>query len=219
VTRRPRYHVRRMPRLMAFDTEACRGNLLVVSSPTRHQEYHGKPQRMLAWLWKNAREMNLLYNLAYDRDVLIKPLLGRISKLDRKRVREDHELTRGPFRITLLGNKSFSIRRGKDGHAKRFFDVSPFFADGERSLPLDEVARVYLGEGKSDKEEGIDRAKLGKVPSYYRAHRKAIIRYCRHDARLTLQLARLLLKSLAATLGYFPSRLNSKASISKLGSR
>lgn len=215
MTRRPRYHVRRMPRLMGFDTEACHGDLLVVASPTWHQEYHDKPQRLLEWLWRNSREMNLLYNLAYDRDVLVKPLLGHLSKSDRKRLRKEHEVDRGLFRITLLGNKSFSVRKGVNSHAKRFFDVSPFFADGERSLPLDEVARAFLGEGKTDKEEGIDRARLGKDPEYYGQHREAVIRYCRHDAALTLRLGRLLLQSLGTTLGYFPSRLNSKASISK----
>jgi hypothetical protein len=215
VTRRPRHHVRRMPRLQGLDTEACHGDLLVVCSPKRHQEYHNKPQRLLDWLWENSREMNLLYNLAYDRDVLIKPLLGRLSRLDRRGLREDHEVTRGAYRISLLGNKSFSIRRGVEEHAKRFFDVSPFFADGERSLSLDEVARAYLGEAKTDKEEGIDRVKLGKDRRYYRDHRAAVIRYCRQDAALTLRLGRLLLESLGRTLGYYPSRLNSKASISK----
>jgi len=204
-----------MPRLTAFDTEACHGNLLLICSPARHQEYHGKPQRLLDWLWDNARDMNLLYNLAYDRDVLVKPLLGRLSKRDRCRLREDHEVTRGEYRIALLGNKSFSIRKGSNSHAKRFYDVSPFFTDGEHSMPLDSVARAFLGEGKTDEEEGIDRAELGKDPQYYQLHREAVIRYCRQDAALTLRLGRLLLQTLEATLGYFPSRLNSKASISK----
>ena len=214
MSRRPRYHVNRMPRHQAFDTEACRGNLLVVGSPTRHQEYHAKPQRLLDWLWKNAREMNFLYNLAYDRDVLIKPLLGQLSKKDRLALRTDHEVARGPYRITLLGNKSFAIRKSVE-HAKRFFDVSPFFADGERSLPLDEVARLFLGEGKTDKEEGIDRARLGRDPAYYPKHRQAIIRYCQHDAALTVRVGRLLLQNLGRQFGHYPSRLNSKASISK----
>lgn len=204
---RPRYHTTAPPSIGAFDTEACRGNLLVVCSPDSHfepKDQKDSPQRLIAWLWREGREVNFCYNLTYDRAILLKPLARRFKKGQRK-------ISVGPFRLSLLGNKSFKITR-KGYHARSFYDVSGFFADGERTLPLEVTAREFLGEGKL---KDVDRAVLGSEPSYYPAHREEVIRYCKRDAELALRLGKLLVSMLGETLGFYPSRFNSKASISK----
>ena len=208
MSRRPRYHTRSPPSIGAFDTEACQGNLLVVCSPSAHHEPSpGKngPQRLIEWLWDNSLDINFCYNLTYDRAILLKPLAKRFKK-------GQHQITVGPFRLSLLGNKSFTITRRGSHHKRSFYDVSGFFADGERTLPLEETAREFLGEGKL---ADVDRERLGSDPEYYLAHREEVIRYCRRDAELALRLGKLLVSMLGKTLGFYPSRFNSKASISK----
>lgn len=207
-TRRPRYHTAAPPSIGAFDTEACRGNLLVVCSPTSHfepREQKDSPQRLLAWLFREARDVNFCYNLSYDRAILLKPLARRFKRGQR-------QVTVGPFRLSLLGNKSFTLTKKGSHHKRAFYDISGFYADGERTLPLEETAREFLGEGKLP---DVDRAVLGTDPTYYPAHREEVIRYCMRDAELALRLGKLLISMLGQSLGFFPSRFNSKASISK----
>ena len=208
MTARPRYHTTAPPSIGALDTEACRGNLLVVCSPDSHfepKDQKDSPQRLLAWLWREGRDVTFCYNLTYDRAILLKPLARRFKKGQRK-------ISVGPFRLSLLGNKSFKLTKAGSHHARSFYDVSGFFADGERTLPLEETAREFLGEGKL---KDVDRAVLGSDPTYYPAHREEVIKYCKRDAELALRLGKLLVSMLGETLGFYPSRFNSKASISK----
>jgi hypothetical protein len=206
--RRRKYHVLNRPRLQGFDTEACHGNLLVVCSPRRAHEYrNGKNSRLrlLDWLWDEASQTNFFYNLTYDRDVLLKPFAKKMGRWSR-------EVKQGPYTISLLGNKSFKLTRKGSHHAKRFFDISGFYADGERTLPLEETARLFLDEGKLP---DVDRVRLGSEVEYYPAHRDDVIRYCKRDAELAMKLGRLLVKNLGETLNFWPSRFNSKASVAK----
>ncbi|HEV2429323.1 MAG TPA: hypothetical protein VGV64_05700 [Thermoplasmata archaeon] len=114
--------------------------------------------------------------------------------------------------MAFLGNKSFTLTKKGAHRRKSFYDISGFFADGERTLPLDEAAKLFLDEGKLP---DVDRRKLGSDPAYYPAHRANVIQYCKRDADLAVRLGRLLIKTLEASLGFYPSRFNSKASISK----
>ncbi|HEV2316580.1 MAG TPA: hypothetical protein VGV89_03285 [Thermoplasmata archaeon] len=143
--------------------------------------------------------------MTYDRDVLFKPVAHRMR-------RGEPFIVVGPYTLALLGNKSFSIRRRGSHHVKHFFDISGFFADNDHTLPLDEVSQVFLGLGKLP---DVDRARLGNERGYYAAHRDDVIRYCRRDAQLALRLGKLLVSTLQENLGFYPSRFNSKASVSK----
>lgn len=206
--RRTRYHTRLPPRIQGFDTEARRGDLLVVCSPQKHHEFRNDknaPERLLAWLWREARDTNFFYNLVYDRDVLFKPFASRMGKKARS-------VRSGPYSIKLLGNKSFSLRKKGAHRVKSFYDISGFFADGDHTLPLEEVARLFLGKGKLP---DVDRERLGEEDGYYESHRAKVIEYCRRDAELARDLGKLLAQTLKETLGFYPSRFNSKASISK----
>ena len=114
------------------------------------------------------------------------------------------------------------IPRGKAAKGKRkakrgvyLFDASQFYATGFGGQRLETAAQTTFGEGKSDGEEGIDRARLGSEPGYYEAHRDAIIRYCIRDCQLT---ARLMARAIEGfqNLGLpFPERPWSKASVSR----
>lgn len=207
--RRARYRTRNPPRLMAFDTEARRGDLLLICSPNRHHEHDRRnrngPQRTIDWLWKEARDTNFFYNLAYDRDVIFKPPAKRMK-------RGEHSVRCGPYRIKFLGNKSFALDRRGSHRRKRFFDIADFYSDGERHLPLEEVAQEFLGEGKLP---DVDSALLGEENGYYEMHRREVIEYCQRDADLALKLGKFLVSELKGVFGFFPSRFNSKASLSK----
>jgi len=206
--RRPHFHTRTAPRIRGFDTEACKGNLLVICSPSASHEYRGDkdaPRRLLEWLWGESLDTNFLYNLAYDRDVISKPFARRMK-------RGSHSVSCAEYELSFLGNKSFMLKRKGSHRVKRFFDISGFFADGDRTLSLDETARLFLGEGKLP---DVDRAILGSDPAYYPAHRETVIRYCKRDAELAERLGKLLVSTIWDALGFYPSRFNSKASISK----
>ena len=206
--RRVRYHTKNPPRLQGFDTEARRGDLLVVCSPTGSHEYRATkdgPRRLLDWLWREARDTNFFYNLTYDRDVLLKPFAHRMK-------RNSRSVRCGPYSIRLLGNKSIKLRKGGSHRVKEFYDISGFFSDGERTRSLQEASELFLGDSKRD---DIDRARLGEEVGYYESRQKEVIEYCKQDAALALGLAKLLIRTLSETLGFYPSRFNSKASISK----
>jgi hypothetical protein len=205
---RPRHHTKKAPWVRGLDTEARKGNLLVVCSPTRHHEYRGGkdgPQRLLDWLWRISATTNFFYNLTYDRDVLLKPLASRMKK-------GAHSVRCGPFLVKLLGNKSFRIIREGSHESKAYYDISGFFAGEEGTFPLETTARLFLGEGKLP---DVDRVRLGSEIGYYEARRAEVIRYCKRDAALAEKLGKLLVRTLYDSLGFYPSRFNSKASISK----
>ncbi len=205
---RARFHTRTAPRIRGFDTEACKGNLLVVCSPSASHKYRGDkdaPRRLLEWLWDESLDTNFLYNLAYDRDVISKPFARRMKK-------GSHSVRCAEYELSFLGNKSFMLMRKGSHRVKRFFDISGFFADGDHTLPLDETARLFLGEGKLP---DVDRETLGSDPRYYPAHRAKVIEYCKRDAYLAERLGKLLESTIWEALGFYPSRFNSKASISK----
>jgi hypothetical protein len=206
LTSRPRYHVRAPPKLRGLDTEACRGDLLVICSPTSFFEPTGDPNDLLSWLWNESREANFFYNLTYDRDIICKPFASLMSGTDKR-------VSYGDWEISFIGNKSFQLdRNGRAHHTRRYYDISGFFSDGERTLPLEETARLFLGAGKLP---DVDRARLGEEREYYAANRDRVIEYCKRDAELAEQLSRLLVSTLKSGLGFYPSRYHSKASISK----
>lgn len=204
---RPRYHTKQPPRIQGFDTEARRGNLLVVCSPDGSHQFDNKhrygKRRLLDWLWREARDTNFFYNLTYDRDVLLKPFARQMK---------GHSVSFGPYRIRLLGNKSFSLGNAGSHRHKEFYDISGFYSDDNGTKPLEEVARLFLGVGKV---EGVDRERLGSEDGYYEVRRSEVIEYCKQDAKLAYDLGKLLVKTLQDALGFYPKRYNSKASISK----
>lgn len=181
--------------MTGLDTETFRGNLKVICSPTAFFEPTGKLEDLLAWIVNNGAEVVWLYNLSYDSDVILKMCFKAVDIMHNNEAKArfliDHSMQIGEFEITLIGHKSFRIKRESEEHGKQridCFDVSAFMTEGERHVTLEYASQKVLGEGKSNEELGIDRKSIGTVEGYYKEHREAIIQYCKQDASLTMRL-------------------------------
>ena len=82
------------------------------------------------------------------------------------------------------------LRRGRGAKAVAFFDAMQFYSTGNMTsaAKLDDAMRTYLGRGKTDEEEGIDRGLIGSEPGYYQKFRDQIVRYCIADCKGTAEL-------------------------------
>lgn len=125
----------------------------------------------------------------------------------------------GVYRVLYIPKKGFRVtrtRRQRGRNSVTFFDAMPWYATGiEEAAGLDRISRRYLGEHKTEADEGIDRAAIGSVPGYYEAHRDAIKRYCRHDAELTARLFALTVEGFSNLDIPFPKEPWSRASVGR----
>jgi len=195
------------PEIAAFDTETYKGDIKVITCSNGAWLEPSSPVQVLDFLWQNAKQINFFYNISFDAGAIFKPFLAEnpmesgILQIDR-------------YKIRYINGKGFSLKlRGRA--YKHFFDISSFFHDGDRRYTLDEIARAFLGEGKTDAAEGIERERIGAEPGYYESHRLAVIRYSVNDARLTARLAEYFIDSVHEVLGIYPSLFYSVASVSK----
>jgi len=196
------------PEVRAFDTETYRGDVKVITCSDGAWLEPQSPTEVLDFLWHHATDINFFFNISYDFGAIVKPFLKAGETL------EGGRLKIGKYRIKYVNGKGFSLARGNKPY-KNFFDISNFYHDGDRRYSLDELAHAFLGEGKTDKAEGIDREKIGTVEGYYEAHREAIIRYSVQDAKLTARLAEYFIDSLFSIFGFYPTVYYSVASIAK----
>ncbi len=122
----------------------------------------------------------------------------------------------GPWSVRVMGDKAWSLKRkGKRTRAVWNFDASKFFTSGFGGISLEKASRQYLGEGKSNAEEGVSRRRIGEEPGYFEALRDPIIRYCIRDAELTLRLFERTRAGYEALGMTFPDRPFSKGSVAK----
>ncbi len=122
------------------------------------------------------------------------------------------------YRVMLIADKGIRItprKRRRGQKSVYFFDASQFYSAGYGGERLEVAAQKYLGEGKSDGEEGLSREAIGEVAGYYEQHREAIIRYCVKDCDLTARLFATTRSSFERLGLSFPEHPWSKASISK----
>jgi len=204
--RRPPYLTAR-PAVAAFDTETFRGNIKVITCSDGAWLEPGRPIDVLDFLWHHGKSINFFYNIAFDVGAILKPFLTEYSM-------KDGVLEVPPYTLKYINGKGMSLKR-KGKAYKQYFDISNFYHDGDRRYSLDELARSFLGEGKIDKVEGIERERIGIEAGYYEENRDAIIRYSVQDSRLTARLAEYFIDSVHETLGLWPAFYYSVASISK----
>lgn len=212
-----------IPSTTAMDTETFRGTLKVICTPDASFEPVGPPgsdMRALStldWIWTHGAEIVWMWNLAFDRDVICRPI-AETEGFDAEAKAEfltQHKFHIADYTIKLIGAKSFSIQR-KGSHRKiDFFDAGTFYRDSEAAVPLDTAAKEVLGHGKNAEELGIDRAKIGDEPGYFESHRDRIVPYCRRDAQITKELGDRLFEVSKAAIGFYPRRWSSAASLSK----
>jgi len=136
------------PEIAAFDTETYKGDIKVITCSNGAWLEPSSPVQVLDFLWQNAKQINFFYNISFDAGAIFKPFLAEnpmesgILQIDR-------------YKIRYINGKGFSLKlRGRA--YKHFFDISSFFHDGDRRYTLDEIARAFLGEGKTDAAEGIE---------------------------------------------------------------
>ncbi len=223
-----------VPSTEAFDTETYKGILKVVCTPTEFFEPIGPPKSemraltLLDWLWEHTREVNWLWNLAFDRDVILRTVLEPMLAKEEAHIETDedddevgsflveHVLHFHDYIIKTVGSKSWSIQRKGSKQKRTFFDAGVFYrTENERSVPLDTAAHEVLGFGKNAEELGIDRVRIGTEEGYYEAHRDLIIKYCMRDSELTKKLGDGLFPIAKDALGFYPRRWASPASLAK----
>ncbi len=211
-----RYSRDEVPTTQAFDTETYRGQVKVVCTPTAFFEPDKDAEHLIGWIWENGKELNWLWNISFDRDVVLRPYLESeaFGEEEKARLLLSHRVKIGKFLVTIIGNKSFSINTGRHKR-KTFYDAGTFYRDAETALPLDVVAKEVLGAGKNAGELGISRQRIGEEEGYYEANREKIIEYCKQDANLTKLLGDRLFVVSKAALGYYPKRWSSPASLAK----
>ena len=79
-------------------------------------------------------------------------------------------------------------------------------------MSLNNAAKMYVGDQKDD---GIDRARLGRDRDYWREKSPEILEYCLQDCALTAKLGEVLQNGLKNSIKFIPSKYISKAYISK----
>jgi len=205
--RKRSYYLNARPSVAAFDTETYRGNVKVVTCSDGAWLEPSYPLQVLDFLWRHAREANFFFNIAFDAGAILKPFLADHAF-------EDGVLEVPPYTVRYVNGKGMSLKRR--GKAYRyFFDISNFYHDGDGRYSLGDLSWAFLGEGKTDAAEGVERERIGTEEGYYEAHRGAVVRYSVQDSRLTARLAEYFIDSIHETLGIWPAFYYSVASVSK----
>lgn len=145
---------------------------------------------------------NFFWNIAYDLDSIVKYLDSDLLT----DLINTGKVTYQDYTLSYIPKKLFSI--GHKKHRYSYYDLWQFF---ESSLEI--AAMRYLGEQKNP--EGLDRARLGTSPGYWKRHIRAIERYCVSDAELTQRLGEMLQREVMMAVSLCPRRYISKAGLSK----
>jgi hypothetical protein len=147
---------------------------------------------------KNLKTIYFAWNARYDCQAILKLLpydkLIELWQSDKNRIEFDG------YRITYIPKKMMVISKmeGKKGAIHIY-------------KSLNSQAEKYLGEKKLDTISGKE---IGKSREYYDRNYDEIVKYCKKDAELTLNLAELSMKNMRK-LGFNPSNPISPASISR----
>jgi hypothetical protein len=111
----------------------------------------------------------------------------------------------GKYRLKYIPGKFLSISEGH--HTISYYDLAQFY-----EMSLNRAAAMYVGDQKDD---GIDRARLGIDRYYWIEKALEILEYCIQDCRLTALLGEILQAGLINAINFTPSRYISKAYIAK----
>jgi len=189
---------------MGFDTETLDGYCRLITASDGSSLETAAIGPIFDYLTKRAYRTthNFFFNLRYDTQAVIKYL----PRAALEQLYKTKKTTFEDFHLFYIPEKMFKITKSR--HVYTFYDVAQYF---EGSLEVN--AQRYLGQGKS--LDGLDRAKIGTSASYWKKHRKAIIKYCIQDSILTQGLARILNDTVTQDIGIFPRKYTSKARISK----
>lgn len=186
---------------LTFDTETNKGKAFLACAFDGKQDkdfvFRNKEDVIKFFVWLNANsKVGFCYNLEYDISALIK-YFGQQAITEfyvEKPIQFEYE----GFQYEIGGfiNKfvkiSKLVTKKKHGVEKMsrqtttFYDICQYY----QYMPLDTASREFLKEEKMQLPEGW----IKNMLKYFKSHRSHIIKYCRHDNRLTHRLAALILK-------------------------
>ena len=191
-------------RISALDTETPVGNIALLCTPS--ESYN-----IATWedftskfmVRKNLKTIYFTWNLRYDAQAILKLLpYDELIK-----VWKEKKIEYKGYRITYIPSKLLRISKieSKQG-AVHLYDCSQYYGHAS----LNSMAEKYLNEKKLETVSGEE---IGKSRKYYDENYVEIVKYCKHDAELTLRLANLAMENIE-NLGYNTKNPISPATIS-----
>lgn len=164
---------------IGLDTEAYNDGKLMMVCTSLGDIW--KPDEWLSGI--NSRKYRgavmVVYNLKYDMGALLQHLPNENLDQLRRTNKTEHE----GIKYRVIANKLLSISKAKN--AVHIYDIAQYYGGS-----LDHNAHKYLGEAKIDVEtKSFSREYVAK-------NWDKLAKYCVHDAELTADLAKLLIKQL-----------------------
>ena len=217
------YLSEKRPEPIAFDTETCNGQVILLCSSGRQESalYNAdlspiKSEEMIRFLFSKIRpnheevKVGFVFNTVFEFGGMVKSRFTEMSPDDIDEFLEHKEVWIGDYLISYTPNKGYHISKGKNKVS--VYDIGNILKEG-RGETLDELAKQYL---KKQKVEGIDRQRLGTSLDYWREIGvDKIVEYCRRDAQITRELASWAVDFIHDSINLYPRFWYSKASIAK----
>ncbi len=173
------------------------------------------------------KELTYIYNKQKNIDLKIK----RLEALD-KDITEDELILLNKLRlsfniqkaqfhikeytISVIGNKSFSIKKNNSKLRISFYDIAGFYIAKSGFITLEKAVSLYLNLHKNADELKISPERIGTEENYYENNRDNIIKYCKKDADLTNKLFINLFNVLLLLNLPIPKKWYSKGSLTKV---
>ena len=191
-------------KISALDTEVPEANISLLCTPTESYDISTWEEFTSKFMVrKNLKTIFFCYNLRYDSQAILKLLPYDVLIQLWKEKKIEYE----GYRILYIPKKMLQISEIKNkGGAIHLYDASQYY--GYKSL--DSMSEKYLGEKKLDTISGKE---IGESREYYQENYDEIVKYCKRDAKLTLELGLLAMKNIEE-LGFDTSNPISPASIS-----
>ena len=226
------------PDVVGFDCETPMGDLGLIgcSDGSFYEPQPDDPaDEPLAFLYQHTREWGVFYNVRFDFGMIVKRLLQSYAekKDERNGVFTSHRIETPRYVANFVMGKGFTItykggaRRKGVFSSRAYFDAANFYGetkgvDGRAKAALGAMTELWLKRAKADRENDVDRERIGSEQGYYATnryhdpeHTLGIIPYCIRDAVDARDLMLLLLERVHRVFGFWLGMAYSPASISK----
>lgn len=169
----------RATRWLGWDTETCLGDIMLLCNSDGDALWEPDAHALFKALYR-PDVRSVWYNIRFDIECVLKNLPEKVLQklyIDGETEWEGYEVKWIPRKMLAIGRRDDQEKRSYHYDAAHFFESS-----------LDRAAKLHLGEGK----RGLTKEKVIKLGSsrgaWKKAHRPAVLAYCRRDARLTARL-------------------------------
>lgn len=200
----------------AIDTETIDGYARLLCSPSRHFFVNNWDDcvRALYLISQTEGRKAWTFNLRYDIQAMIKYLPEDVLK----EIYETNKYDFGDYNLFYLPKKMFSLSWGKGVNRKlTICDAMQFFGSGS----LDTNSKEYLKQEKMTSpiiETFKHQEKLTPefLTEYLADNEKEIVKYCKHDAFLTVSLGQLIESTQQKIYGLHIETYSSNAKIGEV---